>query len=104
MSETNKVARVYITEGEREHKDNLYKKLFSLLHDEHQVDGVTVCRGVAGFGSKGEIHSSELLRMRHNLPLVIEFHDSAEKVDAAIRVVRAHIPEGRIISWTVEHH
>lgn len=99
MSKPVKVVRVYITETEKDHGENLYKELFRLLHDTHQVHGVTVFRGIAGFGSKGEVHSSDLLRLSVNLPLVLEFYDDPKVVDAALKMLAKHVSESHIVSW-----
>lgn len=74
------VARIYVTEGE-----HIHTKLFKRLHDEEKVRGVTVFRGVTGFGKSGRMHSSTLLDMSMDLPVVIEFFDSPDKVDQALR-------------------
>ena len=55
-------------------------ELLQYLHDESKVQGVTVFRGITGFGSSGEVHSSTLIDMSLDLPIVIEFSDTAEKV------------------------
>ncbi len=99
MSKPIKMVRVYITETKRDHGENLYKELFRLLHDTHQIHGMTVFRGIAGFDSKGEVHSSDLLRLSVDLPLVIEFFDDPKVVDAALKMLAEHVPECRIISW-----
>jgi len=51
------------------------REILSILHDRHAVQGVTVFRGVAGFGAGGEVHADDMLRLNVDLPLVIEFFD-----------------------------
>ena len=48
------IARIYIKEGDKVQGHNLMQEIFRLLHSEQKVHGVTVFRGVAGFGSKGQ--------------------------------------------------
>ena len=67
-----RVARIYITEAEHVHA-----KVFERLHDEHKVMGVTIFRGISGFGRSGKMHSSTLLDLAFDLPVVIEFFDEA---------------------------
>jgi PII-like signaling protein len=55
------IARTYIKEGDKVQGYNLMQEIFRLLHGEKKVCGVTVFRGVAGFGSKGEVHADDLL-------------------------------------------
>jgi PII-like signaling protein len=86
--------RIYLTEGE-----GLMPGLLERLHDEEQVHGVTVFRGISGFGSSGKMHSSSLLDMSLDLPLVVEFFDVPEKVDIILEHIRQDIDPGHIVSW-----
>ena len=72
------VARIYVTEAQAVHE-----KIFERLHDEHKVKGVTMFRGVAGFGESGETHSSNLLDMSFDMPVIVEFSAEDEKVREA---------------------
>lgn len=102
MTTPVKFVRIYLTEGDKDCNENLYKELFKLLHDNHRVRGVTVFRGIAGFGSKGEVHSSDLLRLNVSLPLVIEFFDDPGVVDPALVDVAEHISPRHIVSWMAQ--
>ena len=93
------VVRIYVSEGDHGRRQSLMEEVFRLLHDRHQVRGVTVFRGVAGFGRSGEVHSSDLLRLTANLPLVIEFYDSPEVVDAALKMLNGLVPPGHVVLW-----
>lgn len=88
------VARIYVTEGE-----HLYEKIFQRLHDEHKVNGVTVFRGISGFGRSGKLHSSELLDVSFDLPVVIEFFDEDEKVQSVIASLKGIVPECHILTF-----
>lgn len=44
--------------------------------------GLTVLRGVLGFGATGRPHTASLLRVSDSLPLVIEVVDSEERIAA----------------------
>lgn len=93
------IARIYIKEGDKVHGHNLMQALFRLLHEECKVRGVTVFRGIAGFGSHGEVHADDLLRLAVHLPLVVEFFDAPEVVAAVLPRIRDMVPEGHIVSW-----
>lgn len=88
------VARIYVTEG-----NHAYEKVFQRLHDEHKVNGVTVFRGISGFGRSGEAHSSVLLDVSFDLPVVIEFFDEDEKVQSVIQSLKDIIPECHILTF-----
>ena len=86
--------RIYLTEGEGNMQD-----LLKCLHDEEKVQGVTVFRGISGFGKSGKMHSSSLLDISLDLPLVIEFFDVPQKVNDILEHIRKDIDPGHIVSW-----
>jgi len=91
------VVRMYCTEGQGKLKDML-----SRLHDDYHVRGVTVFRGVAGFGASGELHSSSLLDISLDLPQVIEFYDEQEKVAGILTELASSFKPGHVVSWSAE--
>lgn len=88
------VVRIYLTEAER-----LLKTLLTKLHDEENVRGVTVFRGTAGFGQSGVMHSSTLLDLALDLPVVIEFFDESAKVGRILSHLKGLLPPGHVVSW-----
>ena len=88
------MVRIYITEGQHQ-----FQRLMSLLHDEEKVCGVTAFRGIAGFGKSGTLHSSSLIDVSLDLPLVLEFFDHPEKVERVLKDLNKIIEPGHIVSW-----
>jgi len=95
------LVRVYLSEADQGKKHNLLDEVMELLHDKHRVHGVTVFRGIAGFGAKGVVHSADLLRLAQRLPLVVEFFDEPAVVEDALKALYGLLPSGHIISWPV---
>ncbi|TNF97940.1 MAG: DUF190 domain-containing protein [Gammaproteobacteria bacterium] len=93
------MVHVYLTEG-----DKLLNRLMQTLHDDEKVSGVTVFRGITGFGKKGHIHSSSLIDVSLDLPLVVEFFDSPDKIDTIIEHIREFIEPGHLVSWNATIH
>ncbi len=91
------MVRVYLSE-ERAHLSRLLKR----LNDEHRVRGVTAFRGIAGFGQSGALYSSSLLDISLDLPVVIEFFDTAEKTAVLMDELYAVVGPGHIVSWTAQ--
>ena len=91
------MVRIYLTEGE-----HLMKTLLARLHDEEQVLGVTVFRGISGFGRSGKVHSASLLDLSLDLPLVIEFFDAPEKVKRILAHLKDILPPGHVVSWPAQ--
>jgi len=87
--------RIYLTEAE-----NRLQSLIQRLHDWEKVRGVTVFRGISGFGQHGKVHSSSLLDMSLDLPLVVEFFDEPDKVNTILEHIGADIDPGHIVYWS----
>jgi PII-like signaling protein len=49
--------------------------------------GATVLRGPMGFGHSSVLHTTKILRLSQDLPLVIEIVDGEDKVDAFIEAI-----------------
>jgi PII-like signaling protein len=90
------MVRVYLSEADHE-----MKALLNCLHDELKVRGVTVMRGIAGYGSSGVVHKSSLVDLSLDLPLVLEFFDLPEKAQRAIARVADFVEPGHVVSWPV---
>ena len=88
------MVHIYLTEG-----DKLLNRLMQLLHDEEQVAGVTVLRGITGFGKKGHVHSSSLIDISLDLPLVVEFFDAPDRVEKIIQDLEGLVEPGHVVSW-----
>jgi hypothetical protein len=88
------MVRIYLTEGE-----HLMQTLLVKLHDEEKVQGVTVFRGIAGFGRSGKVHSATLLDLSLDLPVVIEFFDTPHKVARILTHLKGEVPAGHVVSW-----
>jgi PII-like signaling protein len=86
--------RIYLTEGK-----GRMEELLKHLHDVEKVHGVTVFRGISGFGKSGKMHASSLLDMSLDLPLVIEFFDEPDRVGVIIEHLSTVIEPGHIVSW-----
>ena len=91
------VVRIYVTEGQHVHDT-----IFSRLHDIEKVRGVTIFRGISGFGKSGTVHSSSLLDISLDLPVVIEFFDSPEKVRAALENIQGMVKPGHVLTFAAE--
>ncbi len=59
-------------------------------------------RATSGFGQSGAIHSSDLLTMSTDLPLVVEFFDEPKKADIAIVRLNQLAGNGHVVSWSAE--
>lgn len=93
------VVRIYLSEADHGRRRNLMEEILTVLHDQHRVRGVTVFRGIAGFGETGEVHAADMLRVMVDLPLVIEFFDEPPVAEAVMAILRPLVPEKHIVHW-----
>lgn len=91
-----RMVRVYLSES-----DHGLDRLLKVLHDELKVRGVTVVRGIEGFGSSGQIHTASLVDLSGDLPLILEFFDEEEKARRAVAHIADLVAPGHVVSWPV---
>ena len=98
MSTTDvRVVRIYLHEG----KDILTKIMKQL---QGHVRGVTVFRGIAGFGDHGELHTAALIDLSLDLPLVVEFFEAPEKAAQLIEQLNEFDEVHHVLSWSAAVH
>ena len=71
--------RIFIGESDKFEGNILYRYLTEYLRKNHFA-GVTVLRGITGFGKASKIRSSDILELSSDLPIVIEIADTEEKI------------------------
>ena len=91
------MVRIYLTETEK----NL-ARLLKYLHDDSQVRGVTVLRGISGFGKSGKIHSAHLVDLAFDLPVVVEFFDTPTKIEYILPQLQTLIEPGHVVHWSAQ--
>ncbi len=100
MESDIKIARIYLSEADHGKRKNLMEEIVTTLHDQHRVRGVTVFRGIAGFGDGGTIHAADILRLTVDLPLVVEFFDEPAIVDAVLAQLSESIRGHPVVTWS----
>ena len=73
--------RIFFGEDDKHGNQPLYEAVV-LKAREMQLAGATVLRGAMGFGHSSVLHTTKILRLSQDLPLVVEIVDSKEKIDA----------------------
>ena len=72
--------RIYFGERDHYHGKPLWNALLEFLRREGAAGG-TGLRGVAGFGAHSRIHTASLVELSSDLPLILEWVDSKERVE-----------------------
>ena len=88
MFKTNRaqLLRIFIGEKDKLGPIPVYEKIV-VLASENKLAGATVYKGIMGFGGTSVIHTSKVLRLSEDLPLVIEIVDSEEKIQNFLPVL-----------------
>lgn len=98
---TGLLARIYIGESDTWHGQPLYDAIVQLLR-ERGLAGATVLRGIEGFGAKQHLHTTRILRLSEDLPVLIELVDIEERVRAVLPELDAMVSGGLITLEKVE--
>ncbi len=72
--------RIHIGESDKWHGKPLYEAIVELLRKE-SFSGVTVLRGVAGYGGSSVYHTDKILRLSQDLPIILEVVETTERID-----------------------
>jgi PII-like signaling protein len=89
------LVRIFIGESDQWHHQPLGRALLERLRREGFA-GATVFHGVAGFGAHSVIHTSALLRLSMDLPVLIEVVDSEAHVERLIPILDEMVGEGLV--------
>jgi len=89
------LVRVFIGESDRWKHQPLDTALLERLRREGFA-GATVFRGLSGFGAHSVLHTSHLLELSHDLPVLIEVVDSEEHVQRLLPILDEMVHEGLV--------
>ena len=85
--------RIFVGESDRWEGRPLHEAIVFAAR-EAGLAGATVLRGMAGFGANSRIHTTKILRLSEDLPIVIEIVDRAEKIQAILPALDRMVTEG----------
>jgi len=87
--------RIFIGEDDRVDGAPLYEAIVLKAREMH-LAGATVTRGAMGFGASSRLHTTKILRLSEDLPLVIEIVDSEDKINQFLPVLDGIMSSGLI--------
>ena len=93
--------RIYIGESDSWHGRPLYQAIVEHLR-ERGLAGATVLRGIEGFGAKAHLHTTRILRLSTDLPVLIEIVDQEDRIRAVIPELDGMVGDGLITLERVE--
>jgi PII-like signaling protein len=87
--------RIFIGESDRVGGRPLHEVIVEEAR-KRGMSGATVLRGFLGFGANSRIHTTKVLRLSEDLPVVVEIVDSEQKVEAFLPELDTLIGEGLV--------
>jgi PII-like signaling protein len=86
---------VYVDETDKFGGRPVYEVLLDIFY-KRKIAGVSVFRGVAGYGSDGVFHTSKMLELSASLPVKIEVVDSEEMINSVLSEVTGIVEKGLV--------
>lgn len=89
------LVRIFIGESDKWHHQPLHLALLERFRKEGFA-GATVFRGVGGFGARSVVHTTHILRLSEDLPILLELVDSAAEVERLMPILDEMVSEGLV--------
>lgn len=95
IPEQGVLLRIFVGESDKWDGKPLYEAVVLKARQLH-LAGATVLRGPMGFGAHSRLHTSKILRLSEDLPMVIEIVDAQEKIDELLPHIDEMVKEGLV--------
>jgi hypothetical protein len=95
-----KLLRLFIGEHDRWDGKPLYEAIVLRARAEGMA-GATVLRGIEGFGAASRVHTSRLLELSSDLPIVVELVDTEDKIERILPIFDEMVGDGMMTLETV---
>jgi hypothetical protein len=93
--------RIFIGEDDKDDGRPLYEAIVLKAREMH-LAGATVLRGPMGFGHSSRLHTTKILRLSEDLPLVIEIVDGEDKINAFLPLLDGIMDSGLVTMEKVQ--
>jgi hypothetical protein len=95
-----RLLRLFIGEHDRWDGKPLYEAIVLRARAEGMA-GATVLRGIEGFGAASRVHTSRLLELSSDLPIVVELVDTEDKIERILPIFDEMVGDGMMTLETV---
>jgi uncharacterized protein len=92
---------IYVGQDQKYQHDSVYAAILEFLFSR-KVSGAMVTRGIAGFGAEHHMQTDRILALTENLPMKVEFVETAEKVAELLPKLKEMAGTGLIAMSEVE--
>jgi PII-like signaling protein len=96
-----KMMRIYIGENDKWNGKPLHEAIVNGLR-AHDIAGVTVYRGILGYGANRRIHKDAKLSLSHDRPILLSIVDTEEKLQAFMPILDQMVQQGLVVLSNVE--
>lgn len=91
-----KIMRIYIGENDKWNGKPLYEAIVNGLRS-NDIAGVTVYRGILGYGANRRIHKDAALSLSHDRPILLSVIDTEEKLKAFMPILDQMVLQGVVV-------
>jgi uncharacterized protein len=95
IPEKGKLLRIFIGESDKYKGKPLYEHIIFLAKDNGMA-GATAIKGFQGFGSKSHMHTTSLLRLSEDLPVIVEIADREKRIEQFLNCIDKVITDGLV--------
>ena len=96
-----KMMRIFIGENDKWNGKPLHEAIVSGLR-AHDIAGVTVYRGILGYGANRRIHKDAALSLSHDRPILLSIIDAEEKLRAFMPILEQMVQQGLVVLSDVD--
>ncbi len=96
-----KMMRIYIGENDKWNGKPLYEAIVNGLR-AHDIAGVTVYRGILGYGANRRIHKDAKLSLSHDRPILLSVVDTEEKLQNFMPILDEMVQQGLVVLSNVD--
>jgi PII-like signaling protein len=96
-----RLMRIYIGESDRWKEKPLYQALVEAMR-ANDLAGVTVYRGILGYGAHRRVHKDKPLHLSHDASIMLSTVDTEEKLQAFLPLAEQMVEEGLVVLSDVD--
>jgi PII-like signaling protein len=96
-----KMMRIYVGEADRWKDKPLYNALVEAMR-ANDIAGVTVYRGILGYGAHRRMHKDKTLHLAHDSSIMLSAVDTEEKLRSFLPLVEQMVEEGLVVLSDVD--
>jgi PII-like signaling protein len=93
--------RIFVGENDKAGSLPLYEAIVLKARELH-LAGATVLRGHVGFGASSHIHTTKILRLAQDLPVIVEIVDAQDKIEKFLPVLDGMMSSGLVTMEKVQ--